>query len=73
MYRPRRLVPFSRSYRGGMSLTTSCTDCGTNPSPERPSLLWSMAVRDGRRSFTCGPCARTHLNVIESGVDIARW
>jgi hypothetical protein len=51
-----------------MSPTTRCARCGTMPSSDRPAFTWSMAVQDGHRSWTCAPCVRTELPVIESGI-----
>lgn len=70
LFHARRLPAAPRSYRGGMSPKTSCTSCGHAPSPERPSLLWSLAVENGYRSYTCGPCVRDDLPMIESGVAV---
>jgi hypothetical protein len=70
LFRSRRLPAPPRSYRGGMSPTTSCTSCGRIPSPERPGLLWSLAVENGHRSYSCGPCVRDDLPMIESGVAV---
>jgi len=51
-----------------MSPTTCCTACGKTPSSERPAITWSMAVERGRRSWTCSPCVRGQLSMIECGV-----
>jgi len=52
-----------------MDSTTTCTHCGTIPSPRRPAELWSMAQHDGHREYLCNACARESLVLIENGID----
>jgi hypothetical protein len=51
-----------------MTPTTCCICCGHRPSVDRPIVLWSMSVREGRRGYTCSPCVRSALPGIETGV-----
>jgi hypothetical protein len=53
-----------------MTSTTCCLSCGHRPSRHRPTVLWSMSVRDGLRRYTCSVCVRSALPGIESGLEL---
>ncbi|HYY10529.1 MAG TPA: hypothetical protein VE781_06290 [Kineosporiaceae bacterium] len=54
-----------------MTSSTCCATCGLPASADRAPFTWSLAVDPlGRRSWTCSPCARAALPVIESGVPL---
>jgi hypothetical protein len=52
-----------------MTPSTCCAHCGLPASADRSTFAWSLAIDTaGRRTWTCAPCARAALPVIESGV-----
>ncbi len=52
-----------------MTSSTRCAVCGLPASADRAPFTWSLAIdAAGRRTWTCAPCARAALPVIESGV-----
>ena len=52
-----------------MTSSTCCAVCGLPASADRAAFTWSVAIdAGGCRTWTCVPCARTALPVIESGV-----
>ncbi|HYJ76616.1 MAG TPA: hypothetical protein VEV65_13505 [Kineosporiaceae bacterium] len=54
-----------------MTSSTCCAVCGLPASADRSRFTWALTIEpDGRRSWTCTPCARAALPVIESGVPI---
>ncbi len=49
-----------------------CATCGTRAEVPFPPT-WSVSVEDGRRVWTCGPCAREHLRSIEAKLGREWW
>jgi hypothetical protein len=50
-----------------MTPLTCCSGCGLPASAARAPFTWALTIDDdGRRSWTCTPCARTALPVIEA-------
>jgi hypothetical protein len=52
-----------------MTSSTCCAVCGLPSTADRAAFTWALAIdAAGRRTWTCVPCARGTLSVIESGV-----
>ena len=54
-----------------------CATCGTTPADDDAAALaritWARGVENGRDTWTCDTCSRTHLRSIEGKLDSAWW
>ena len=54
-----------------------CATCGTTPADDDAAALaritWARGVENGRDTWTCDVCSRTHLRSIEGKLDSAWW
>ena len=53
-----------------------CATCGAAPvgaAAEQARVTWTRGVENGRDTWTCDACSRTHLRSIEGKLDTAWW
>ena len=54
-----------------------CATCGAVPADRAAAALarvtWTRGVENGRDTWTCDACSRTHLRGIEGKLDSAWW